>query len=222
MKKKILTLSLALLVFASCQGQQEIVKESALRGTFTYNDAITTQFKKEIQDGDYLYCSIYPQRDMTVNQNILYRIDQRLVLSRDFTYNYQYSIILGNPGEWGNLEVARLLVDISGTFTYNYLDEENGKYIVALSNPTSGSEQIFGSDISANTANLGSWTMHAQADAVYDFSLLSAGPDYVYDQYVCARKVIVTQAQNENESNTVTDNIFYKDILDTFAHYSTY
>jgi len=221
MKRKLILSILTLLAFTGCSQKPDEKPQSLLRGTFTFNDAITVKYSKTIQDGNYLYCRLYPQRDMMAEgQDILYRTDQRLKLNRDYTYSYQYTVILGNPGDWGNLEVAKLHVNITGTFTYT-LGQTETSYIVHLSNPTGGIEEIYGSSLN-NVSWLGNWTMHSSPDQVLDFTQLSKLSSYTYDEYVCSRKVIVTKAQSELENNSIEDDIFYPYILEDFGRYSNY
>ena len=146
MKNKIILISISLLLFG-CNNQvttQEETKKSDLRGTFVNNEVIDAKFKKQIQDGNYLYSTLYPQSIfLNDDQGIAYRIDQRLKLNKDFTYNYEYSIVLGSSDAWGSLEVSKVYVNISGTFNFKNYQKEN-EFIVYLSNPTSGREEFYG------------------------------------------------------------------------------
>lgn len=229
MKKNLLLIALCILpIVSGCgsNGNNETssnIPVSSLRGTFIYKDSITTQLMKTFRDGDYLYSTTYPQTLMREEQQILYRIDQSLKLNRDYTYNYRYTIILGNPGDWGNLEFANLSVNISGTFTFkemtNKVDES---YIVSLSNPTSGTEEIYGTNFN-NPADIYSWTRHSQVDYVLNIEqVLDVDPSYQFDQYVKGREVIVTKAKDDTESNVVSDDVFYPFILDDIGDYFTY
>ena len=225
-KSKLIILSTLLIsLFTGCgNSNNEVTSEvisSELRGTFTNKEDIETQFKKQITDGDYLYSTFYPTMFMQEDQVILYRIDQKLVLKRNYTYNYEYSIILGNPGGWGNLEVSKLYVNISGTFDYKKMDKEPNSYVVNLSNPTSGREEIYGSYL-YNTQYLSSWVMHTSPDLVLNFDELTKFSDYQFDNYVKGRKVIVTKATDQNEDNKIEDDVFYPFIIDDIAKYSTY
>lgn len=226
MKKNILLLSIiSISLFTGCNSNNENKSSetinSELRGTFTNKEDIETQFKSKITDGDYLYSTLYPTTFMVEDQVILYRIDQRLKLNKNFTYNYEYSIILGNPGGWGNLEVAKLYVNISGSFTYKKMDKEPNSYIVNLSNPTSGKEEIYGSYL-YNTQYLSSWVMHTAPDLVLNFDELLTTENYQFDDYVKGRSLIVTKAIDSNDNNKVEDDVFYPFIIDDLAKYSTY
>lgn len=218
-----LILSLVCVLFTGCSnGDSETETISALRGTFTNQNEITAQFKKEHADGDYLYCNLYPHRDMA-EINILYRINQRLKLNRDYTYAYEYSVILGNPNPWGNLEIAKLSVKITGTFTYTAKPYTKGEYIVKLSNPTGGTEEIYGCNFNgANPADLYGWNIHGTADYRIDFSSVAKLDNFTYDDYVKARTVYVYKAQTDEETSSVTDNVFYPYILDDIGRFSTY
>ena len=217
--------SLACVLFAGCapeETESAAAKTSALRGTYTFQEEKTAEFKKQIADGDYLYCTLYPHRDMA-ETSILYRIDQRLKLNRDYTYAYEYTVILGNPNPWGGLEIAKLAVNITGTFTYTQKPYSTGEYIVKLSNPTGGTEEIYGANFSgANPADLYSWAIHSTADYKIDFASVSKLANAVYDDYVKARTVYVYKAQTETESNVLTDNVFYPYILNDIGRFSNY
>ena len=196
-------------------------KKSALRGTYTFNDSIRTEYRRTFDDGNYLFCSVWPQTGMWDGTVFLYQIDQRLKLNSDFTYSYEYSITLGNPGDWGNLQLAMLHVNISGTFDYTVDKTNDKRFIVNLSNPTGGVEEIYGSYL-FNPSSYWEWEMHEEPDYVLNLDDLSHIKDYKYDEYICGRKVVVTKAQTETDKNAVEDNVFYRYILETFAHYSTY
>ena len=192
--------------------------ESTLRGAFVSSESIHTKIKKEMADGQYLYLWKYPQFLLNAETEVLYRVDQRLTLKRDFTYNWNYTIILGNPGEWGNLEIAKIAVDISGTFSFHQTTFEN-QYSVNLSNPTFGTEEIYGCNIN-NMTWFGGWTMHAEPDMVNDFETLSKTGFTAYSKYVCARSVLV---RIDAEGNRVLySDLFFRDCLEDIAHYSTY
>ena len=232
--KKIKLFSLVavmLSLFTGCnQTSEEVVeKVSPLRGTFTNNEVIITNFSSSIvNDGNYLYCSLYPQSlvPSDPNRKVAYRINQRLKLNRNYTYNYEYSIRIGNGGDWGNLEMAKLYVNITGTFTFTNIYTENGEietnsYAVSLSNPTGGKEEIYGSYLS-NPNDFYSWNIHNEADYVLDFSSLNKNGNYQFDQYVKERKVLVTKAVIEGEENVIEDNVFYPYIMNDLGKYSTY
>lgn len=221
MKKSILLLLLLALTSCGSKNGTTKARTSDLKGTFTYNEAINTQYKRNVDDGNYLYCSIYPQTGIVDGEKFLYQIDQRLKLNKDYSYNYEYSITLGNPGDWGNLQLAMLHINISGTFTYTKDKNSENKFIVNLSNPTSGIEEIYGTYLN-NPTSYWQWEMHEEPDYVLDFSSLSKIENYSYDEYSCGRKVIVSKASSQEEKNTIEDNLFFRYILETFAHFSTY
>jgi hypothetical protein len=220
MKKiNLLLISLSVLSFVTSCGDNQVVNApiSELTGAFTYNADIEATFRKSFNDGYNLYCTLYPQTMMDEGQIILYRIDQRLQLNRDYTYNYEYTIILGNPGAWGNLDCAKLHVNINGTFDYSKNEYKDDFYNVHLSNPTSGEEKIYGYHMYGY--NIYSWERHAEPDYVLDFGALNNVGYYSYDEYVRARSVWVKKSE---EGNIVQDDIFFPFIIDTFGHYSTY
>ncbi len=231
MKKNLLLIgSIFCFVFSSCSSKvsEEEEKKSGLSGTFTFNEAFDAKFKKEIQiDEDvnhYLYCHLYPQRDMEVggeNDKILYQLDQRLKLNRDSTYRYEYSIIIGSSGDWGNPEILKILVDITGTFTYKVIDEEKKSYAVYLNSPTGGTEERYGATL-YNPAVLRSWGMHSSPDYVLDFSTLSKLENYNYDPYVAGHWVYAKKAITEEESNLLEDNRYFPYILDDLGPFCTY
>lgn len=223
MKNKIILISISLLLFG-CNNQvttQEETQKSDLRGTFVNNEVIDAKFKKQIQDGNYLYSTLYPQSIfLNDDQGIAYRIDQRLKLNKDFTYNYEYSIVLGSSDAWGSLEVSKVYVNINGTFNFKNYQKEN-EFIVYLSNPTSGREEFYGCYL-RNFASFKDNEIHPEADYVLNFDSLSKLENYQFDKYVKQRTVLVRKAVLENEDNSIEDNIFFSDILDDLGHFNTY
>lgn len=215
----IATLALTLLV--ACDSGKGDEQQSALRGTFTYSETInqglsvTNKLPSEIDvnNKQYLFSNVYPINYGNEGMAIAYGIDQRLKLNRDYTYSYDYTILISNPRDWGGSN-ARLVVSIRGTFEY----AEGGnasKYSVLLSNPTSGTQQLFGATITSQD-NYG-WSMHSQPDLTLDYSVLSKLANYQFDQYVCSRVVTVDKA-----TKTLSDDVFYPEILNYIATYSTY
>ena len=220
--KKVLFLIPILLLVGCNNTQNEIVTEkSDLRGTFVNNEVIDAKYKKQIQDGNNLYATLYPLSIfLNDDQGIAYRIDQRLKLNSDYTYNYEYSIVLGSAESWGNLQVSKIYVNIFGVFQYKKYDNENS-FSVRLSNPTSGKEEFYGCHI-WNLSSYKDNEIHPEADYVLDFDTLSQLGNYQFDKYVQNRTVIVRKAVEENQDNTVEDNIFFSDILDDLGHFNTY
>ena len=219
MKKLLILFSLILLF--SCNSNTPISdKTSDLKGVFVNNEVIDAKFKKQYQDGYYLYSTLYPQSiNMVDDQAIAYRIDQRLKLNKDYTYNYEYSIVLGSSDAWGSLQVSKINVLMNGIF--NYKEKEENKYIVNLSNPISGNEQMYGCYLK-NFSSFKENEIHPEADYVLDFSALSKIEDYQFDKYACSRSVLVNIAQEEKEDNLVEDNLFFSSILDDLGHFNTY
>ena len=202
-------LSLATLSFAAC-GKEE---ESALRGTFTYQDtkAVTvSQDPLDMNDKSHLYSNVYPFMD--AYSNVAYNMDQSLKLRRDYTYIYDYSITLKNPGDWGG-EFATLSVSITGTF--DFVDEGGGVYTVALSNPTGGTQSVYGSTITGG--NIYSWSKHGEPDFILDYETLSHKDGYKYDEYVRSHIVVV-----DKNDRSLSDDIFFPQLLNYICNYSNY
>lgn len=218
----VMIIALSVTLFVACGGnKQPDVEQSALRGTFTYSETINQGLKVtnklpgdiEVNNKQYLFSNVYPINYGNEGMAIAYGIDQRLKLNRDFTYNYDYTILISNPRDWGGTN-ARLVVSISGTFVYAEGANAN-EYSVLLSNPTGGTEQLFGATFTSQD-NYG-WSMHSQPDLTLDYSLLSRLANYQYDEYVCSRVVTVNKT-----TKLLTDNVFYPEILNYIALYSTY
>lgn len=203
---------------AACAGGEEA--ESELHGTFTYQETINrglTITHREASEfaasqRQYLFSNFYPINAGCEGTPVAYNMDQRLKLNRDFTYSYEYSVLLSNPGDWGG-QFARLAVSITGTF--EYVRGSETEYSVLLSDPTGGTETIYGATL--GFTGIYGWSMHVQPDLILDFSLLSARDGYVCDVYARGRVVTVDRA-----SHALGDDVFYPQLLNDIARYSTY
>ena len=198
---------------------------SGLRGTYTYqtvygqhsgdlkitSDALNAASEFKYQ---YLLVTAYPER-LGDGQPISYSVDQRLKLSKDFTYHYDYTINLKNPQQWGG-DVASVAVSMVGTFTYvENASAENKVFTVNLSNPTAGTHTVYGAQVS-NASSIYNWNKHGSPDMVLDLEYLATLPDHNFDKYTCGRTVKVN---NETGNKVLTDDIFFVDILQDICKY---
>ncbi len=227
MKKKIkilamiLSLLLGTCALYACASTETADEVSELRGTFTYNETINQGLSVTnkspgdiaVNDRQYLFANVYPINYGNEGMAIAYGIDQRLKLNRDFTYLYEYSILISNPRDWGG-NSAKLTVSIMGTFEFAQAGNA-GEYSVLLSDPTSGSQQVFGATITSPDSY--GWSMHSQPDLSLDYALLARQEGYRFDEFVCSRVVSVDKATKK-----LTDDVFYPEILNYIALYSTY
>ena len=212
---------LVISLFAACGNEQNDAPQSALRGTFTYSETInqglsvTNKFPGEVEvnNKQYLFSNVYPINYGNEGMAIAYGIDQRLKLNRDYTYSYDYTVLISNPRDWGGSN-ARLVVSITGTFEFAEGANTN-EYSVLLSNPTGGTQQLYGATITSPD-NYG-WSIHSDPDLTLDYSVLSRVANYQYDEYVCSRVVIVNKT-----TKMLSDDVFYPEILNYIALYSTY
>lgn len=224
MKRKFIIIPIVLALAAAfslsaCSKKGGSAAVSELRGTFTYSETINkglsvTNAKPAQSNGvrSLLYANVYPINYGNEGMPIAYGIDQRLKLNRDFTYLYEYSILLSNPRDWGG-NLARLSVSITGEF--EYMDCGGGEYSVLLKNPTGGTERVYGATFTSPDSY--GWYMHGQPDLTLDFSLLSKLEGYKFDDYVKSRVVEVRKTDK-----TITDDVFYPEILNYIALYCTY
>ena len=215
----------AICSLASCNkgnNSSELVQQSALFGTFTYQETlglgtskiqITHDLEKDTSSRKYIYSNVYPLNHNCEGTNISYNMDQRLKLNRDYTYKYDYTILLSNPGDWGR-SFARLQVSITGTFDYR-TSNEGKTYSVKLSNPTGGTQTIYACSI--RSQGIYDWEIHNKPDMVIDYSAVNLLENYTYDQYVCSRIISI-----DKETKTLNDDIFYADVFDYINQYSTY
>lgn len=130
---------------------------SSLRGTFTYNATLggtseqplkLTTDPAALTDGSFrLYCgqgAPFTNASGTNESgiNFAYQINQNLVLARDFTYVYTYSIVIKNPAAWGGT-YGKTETTVSGTFEFTAGGDAD-EYEVKLSAPTGGTQEFFG------------------------------------------------------------------------------
>lgn len=233
--KKLLSIFLAVLIavalftFVGCKGDNnEPTEKSGLIGTFTYSDSIRTNnvasddpFESALRiygseaaaTNGNLWCDVYPFNGIQ-GSRVSYTYDQRLQLKRDFTYIYQYTITLTNSEDWGN-DFARINVVMEGK--YNYQDNGSGTFTVTLNNPYAGTQTVYGST-ATSLSNIYDWKINSSATYVENVaSELAADPDYAYNRYLTGRRLTVNK-----EEKSVSDNVFYCDIMNDIAQYSDY
>ncbi|MBE7087150.1 MAG: hypothetical protein E7369_02470 [Clostridiales bacterium] len=210
--------------FACGDKPAEEVK-SGLSGTFTYNEALGADKSLKLTDsvfnckenrGKYLLTTVYPVRlDVTNGTNQLcYTMDQRLKLNKNFTYVYEYTIDISNPNDWGG-KVGRVAVQMLGTFEYVDDTNEDGIFMVNLSNPTGGEQEIYSFDVTGSGSY--GYSMHTTPDAVFDLGFLASQDYHAFDKYTCGREVVVNKP-----NKSLSDDVFFYDVMDLLAMYSRY
>lgn len=221
--------ALSLICFAACGSEsteKPTAQKSKLIGTFTYQETVGDSAASPlvvvheasiIRPGDrsYMLSTVFPLNSGLAWQRISYNIDQRLMLKRDYTYDYEYTIVLGNPGDWGG-RFGQITVNMKGEYTYEEIADE--LYSVTLSDPTDGSQTVR----SFHIAYVGVYglSMHNEDDLVLDYSYLSGLNGYKFDEYSRGRTVRVDKS--EDAQRQFTDNVFYTGLFDYVAHYATY
>lgn len=197
---------------------QESAK-SGLTGTYTYQetlgvteaDAVRITHDENNASNRTISSTVYPINSGLEGARVSYNMDQRLKLKRDYTYEYEYSVVLGNPGDWGQ-RFASFTVSIGGTFTYEKISDE--LYTVELSDPVRGTQS--GRSYRVTGGGIYGLAMHDGDDFSIDYEAISnAGMGY--DKYVRGRTVTVNKTDN-----VLTDDIFFPDLLDYLSAYGTY
>lgn len=201
---------------------------SALRGSFTYQATIgdtidQLTISNDPSTTDSLYCSYEPFSRAWDYGNggkalLSYSINQQLKLNANFTYSYKYTIVISNPNTWGS-EIGRMNVDVNGTFTY--ADLGDGIFEVEISNPTAGTQEIYGIDANglpgaSDNAYYWHWRVHTEPDFVQDFSHSDIFSEYDYT-FVGARKLKVNKTDK-----TLDDNMFIPAVFNEMAKYGNY
>lgn len=231
MKKIVLVLLTAVMcmTLAACKNKDDsqATEKSGLIGTFTYSDSISTSEvvgnewesalrlygSEEAAEGGNMYCTVAPF-DTIQGSRVRYTYDQRLRLKRDFTYLYQYNITLNNAEDWGN-DFTRVAVSVSGTFSYE--SSGNDVYTVRLENPTSGTFTVYGTT-AVRPGDVYGWTINSAATYIEDVANeLARDSGYSYNRYLAGRSVTVDKTEK-----AVTDNIFFRDIMNDIAPYCDY
>lgn len=226
-----LALSVIICLTAIGCGDETTAEKSKLSGTYTYSEAIgadktlymtTSLFNAKEYPKKYLVTTVYPMRvhtdlernDGIEDQKLCYTIDQRLKLNKDYTYVYEYTLLLSNPNDWGG-RVGKIAVSMSGTF--EYIDDTDGDsvYRVFLSNPTAGKQEIYSCDITGSGSY--GYSMHNTPDMVIDLGFLATLPHYTFDKYTCGREVFVDKTEK-----SILDDVFFYDILDYISPYCRY
>ncbi len=218
------------LTAVACGNAPEASKTTnkVLSGTFNYKEEIGADKSLKMTDElvkarehnkKYLVTSFYPMRGHAVNddQAICYTVTQRLKLKRDYTYEYDVSILLSSPNDWGG-QTAEINVLMYGDFTYVEDTNEDRIYTVSISNPTAGTQSITGFDVTGSHIN--NYAKHGSPDMVIDLGYLATLPNYSFDKYTTGRTVIVNK--NKGVENNLTDDMFFFDVLDYVAPYCGY
>lgn len=231
MKKLLLILSAIFL--AGCSGESTSTNEGpvGLKGKFVNDTSIKVLHRKDIvTDGQYVYTSSYPLNQLTgygcyetyeEGQDFVYNFNQSLILYKDFTYQYSYSISFGNA--WSNPDLLGIDVDISGTYKMN--KKSDTEYIISISSPLAGTESYYGCNFSVNELwwfGGGIAHKHSSPDKEIDFELLKSLGKEEIDWYVRPREVRIEFSTEKNEPNVVHDYLFNAYILDDVGQFCTY
>lgn len=224
--KKYLFLFISLLSLISCSNNTQIEENhSKLIGTFTFDKAIKTdengnslRIYNNLEDAinNNMYTSnIYPLNTVNGSQ-VCYSYQQSLKLNRNYSYRYVYSIKLTNSEQWGK-DFALINVDIEGTFTYEKVNDF--EYEVVLENPTSGSEKIYGANVTSPN-NIYSWNLANNPSLEINIEKeINNNQEYIFNRYIRGRKVTVEKNENDR---ILQDNIYYFDVMNDIGLYCDY
>lgn len=238
MKKNCLIIALNALLLISCRnnGSEPINLNNGIKGKFTndveYNDVL---HRKDIVDyGRYLYTSSYPLNTIhgygcyedgaaDNGQFFKYSYVQTLMLEKDYTYHYKFSVGFGNL--WNDPNFISVNADIYGTYTYMKLDATT--YSVKLSTPKSGIEEYHGCDF--DVAEL-FWfgggkcigSKHSTPDKLFDFALNIETGQEEYDFFVSSKTIKLVVNEENPQQNKIYDELFYSYYLDLLGRYCSY
>ncbi len=208
---------------------------SSLRGTFTYNATLggtseqplkLTTDPAALTDGSFsLYCGQGAPFTNASSINFAYQINQNLVLARDFTYVYTYSIVIKNPAAWGGT-YGKTETTVSGTFEFTAGGDKD-EYDVRLSAPTGGTQEFFGIIAGDPNNAYNGWSPSTEPTYAqnFDYAGLFDGYDYTFIGNVKAESGELTGERTltvDKEDNSVSDDMFYAGLFDFLALYGKY
>lgn len=229
-------LALSVALIGGCKEDTEPTGPvSSLRGTFTYNAtlggtseqrlALTTD-PAALTDGSFsLYCGQGAPFTNALGINFAYQINQNLVLARDFTYVYTYSIVIKNPAAWGGT-YGKTETTVSGTFEFTAGGDKD-EYDVRLSAPTGGTQEFFGIIAGDPNNAYNGWSPSTEPTYAQNFDYADCfdGYDYTFIGNVKAESGEFTGERTltvDKEDNSVSDDMFYAGLFDFLALYGKY
>ena len=243
----IAALALSAAALTACGEEETAGPVSSLRGTFTYNATIGSTSGEMLYltddpnndtllgGGYILYCdSAYTPFNNAGGGMFSYQINQNLVLARDFTYVYTYSVIIKNPQQWG-ATFGRMETTVSGTFEYTATSNDD-KFDVLLSAPTGGTQEICGIRSNAGfTNNYWLWTISDDPTYAQNFDYADCFSDYDYrfignvtetatgeDGEEIERLTGERELSVDRSDNSVNDDMFDPYLYEFMARYGKY
>lgn len=202
---------------------------SELFGGFENSESISVAFTndEELLGGynqhaePYIYTSdVYPLNTIVGESigGVRYNVYQKLRLKRDYTYEYTLEIMVRVVGD-SNINLCKLEANTKGTFTY--MVDSGEKYIVSVSDPTSGSERRYGAFITGEN-NIFSWKMSSTANYTLDVERAlknATGDESPLDRYIMGRSVAV---EKDGTERILYNDVFYADFMNDIAPYCSY
>ena len=229
-------LALSVALIGGCKEDTEPTGPvSSLRGTFTYNATLggtseqplkLTTDPAALTDGSFsLYCGQGAPFTNASGINFAYQINQNLVLARDFTYVYTYSIVIKNPAAWGGT-YGKTETTVSGTFEFTAGGDAD-EYDVRLSAPTGGTQEFFGIIAGDPNNAYNGWSPSTEPTYAqnFDYAGLFDGYDYTFIGNVKAESGELTGERTltvDKKDNSVSDDMFYAGLFDFLALYGKY
>lgn len=213
-------------VLSACGGEEEAL-QSSLIGTFGGSGSedawLSAEESTVPQDGQTEYVwldatDVYPVSTVA-GTGVRYEYDRTLVLRRDFTYEYTLEIRVRNITQTGNNDLASFAAETYGTFEYT--DNGDLTYTVTLSDPVSGTEEVYAPSV-ADENNVFSWRLPSTPSYAVDLAAeLASDPEYAFDRYTAGGTVTVERDLDTNE-RILRGDAFYSDFMQTVAPYSQY